>query len=703
VRDRRLRFALALAAAVAAIGVLLAHRYERLKIELTEAALSRRAATGALAATALADKFELLTNLGISLATRVRFRELIEAGRWEEAARILRGVPADFSFIDRVFLADPAGTQMAAVPALAGAVGHNFAHRDWYRGVSREWKPYVSTLYRRAAEPRRTVFAVAVPIRGDSAAVAGILVMEVKPESVFAWARPSGRDPASRLLIVDRDGRVAFDTALESSPESEAPDASALIRAIGASAPGARLAQVGFDGEEVIAGYVAASHGWGVLTVQPAQAAFAARDALLRQLLFDGAAISLLAAAAIALAAALAAQHRRAADERRYRSELERQVAERTAQLASANRELADLYDNAPCGYHSVDAEGRIVRMNRTWLDWLGCSAEEVVGKKFHPDLMTPQSAAQFRDKWFPLFLAQGVLKDVEFEYVRSDGSIFAGSLQATAIRDDTGRYVASRSVVVDISERKRMEREIRALNAELERRAGQLEAANRELEAFSYSVSHDLRAPLRAVDGYARMLEEDCAARLDDEGRRLLAVVRSESARMGRLIDDLLAFSRSGRQPLRVAELDMTALAREVVAELSPRYPSAAVELAPLPAAAGDRALLRQVWLNLVGNALKYSAKRADPRIAIGGRVAGAEVEYWVRDNGAGFDPRYAAKLFGVFQRLHGEEEFPGTGVGLAIVQRIVLRHGGRVRAEGAPGEGARFAFVLPARGEAG
>ena len=222
------------------------------------------------------------------------------------------------------------------------------------------------------------------------------------------------------------------------------------------------------------------------------------------------------------------------------------------------------------------------------------------------------------------------------------------------------------------------------------------LQAANKELESFSYSVSHDLRAPLRAVDGYARMLEEDYASRLDEEGRRLLSVVRSSSLRMGRLIDDLLAFSRLGRQQPSKQPVDMRELAREVATELG-NGSKATIQLGELPRARADRALMRQVWANLVGNALKYSSKREDARVEIGGRQEGGENVYWVRDNGAGFDMRYVDKLFGVFQRLHRADEFDGTGVGLAIVQRVVSRHGGRVWAEGKPGQGACFHFSLP------
>jgi light-regulated signal transduction histidine kinase (bacteriophytochrome) len=231
------------------------------------------------------------------------------------------------------------------------------------------------------------------------------------------------------------------------------------------------------------------------------------------------------------------------------------------------------------------------------------------------------------------------------------------------------------------------------------QQKTAELMAAYKELDTFSYSVSHDLRAPLRAMDGYSQMLEEDFGARLDEEGRRLLGVIRSSSLHMGQLIDDLLAFSKLGRQEPAKHSVDMAALAHEVVEEVA-RGVSADIEVQALPPAQADRSLLRQVWTNLVGNALKYSGKRADPRIEIGGREGAQENVYWVRDNGAGFDMRYVDKLFGVFQRLHRAEDFPGTGVGLAIVQRVVARHGGRVWAEGQPGQGACFHFSLPKAG---
>jgi PAS domain S-box-containing protein len=251
-----------------------------------------------------------------------------------------------------------------------------------------------------------------------------------------------------------------------------------------------------------------------------------------------------------------------------------------------------------------------------------------------------------------------------------------------------------------DSTESKLAEERIRELNAVLESRAAALEAANKELEAFSYSVSHDLRAPLRAVDGFSRMVLADYAPKLDDEGRRMLGVIRSEAQRMGRLIDDLLAFSRLGRQTIESARIDMHALAQEVFDELSALEPERQVrfELHPLPLAQGTEAMIRQVWINLLTNALKFTKEREVAEIEIGVKEAesGGRI-YYVKDNGVGFDMRYVDKLFGVFQRLHNQQQFPGTGVGLALVQHIVQRHGGRVWAEAEVNHGATFYFTLP------
>jgi signal transduction histidine kinase len=240
-----------------------------------------------------------------------------------------------------------------------------------------------------------------------------------------------------------------------------------------------------------------------------------------------------------------------------------------------------------------------------------------------------------------------------------------------------------------------------------LERRVAErtkaLEAANRELEAFSYSVAHDLRAPLRAIDGFSLILEEDHGPRLDDDARRTIAVIRRNARRMGHLIDDLLGLSRLGRRALQpVVDVEMRKIVDAVVAGIRSANPTLTIDvrLGELPPAIGNVDLLRQVWTNLLDNAVKYSRRKPVVLVEVAGRRESGELRYTVTDHGAGFDPQYADKLFGVFQRLHSDAQFEGTGVGLALVQRIVSRHGGRVWAEGRPDEGATFGFALPERG---
>ncbi|MDD5640887.1 MAG: PAS domain S-box protein [Syntrophales bacterium] len=277
-------------------------------------------------------------------------------------------------------------------------------------------------------------------------------------------------------------------------------------------------------------------------------------------------------------------------------------------------------------------------------------------------------------------------------------------------IKDLQGLSSGAVGLFQDITRRKETEEKVRKLNLELSERIRevsertlQLEAANKELEAFSYSVSHDLRTPLRAIEGFARILREDYLGKLDQEGLRLLEVIRSNTQIMAELIDDLLALSRLGRQEIRAQEIDLGGLVTSVFGELRAQMGERQIELIlnPLPPAFGDRSLINQVLVNLLGNAVKFTQPREKAIIEVGGWTEGKENIYFIKDNGVGFDIRYVGKIFGVFQRLHRREDFDGTGVGLAIVQRIITRHGGRLWATGKVDSGASFYFTLPRKGE--
>ena len=886
-----------IAVLLAVLCVVAARYYSTVKSDLTQVVMARRAAVAQLAAATLSERLDRVLDLGISLATRVRFAELVAAGQWEAAVQIMKSVPTEFRFVERVVLADVRGTVMADAPAL-NVRGQNFAHRDWYQGVSREWKPYISGVYRRAAAPQRSVFGAAAPVLDRNGAPAGILQLQVQLESFFDWAAAIDPGPGGVVYIVDGKGAVAFDSRSPSSVDiadfSAHPAVARLLR--GASG-------VETIGEHVYA-FMPGRHGWGVVVEQPAAQAFAARDAQLRFVQFAYAltALFLLAATCLGVVELKGARRSlaRHAERLRMLHEIDRAVlAEQTPEAVAAAviqplrellgvpRAIVNRFDLAAGEVEWIAAAGRRrVHVGPGVRYSIGLMGELEALRRGEVQLVdvqalpsSPETAALLasdvrfymvvpmiaggelvgalsfggRSRAFPQeqvnivrevaaqlaiairqarLLARVKEHAVELEHRVAERTAELDMLHATTLEISTARdstealtlllrkvceysgwpfaqcwlphggstrlklgpawysrapgldafrrqneglafapeggalervwqnkepawvwdlrpdaYAVRRPLMIDaglkswigfpvladgeviavieffdteprgrdervlqlistlasqlgpVIERKRAAEQIAALNAHLQRNTLELEATNKELESFSYSVSHDLRAPLRAVDGYARMLEEDYRQNLDAEGQRLLRVVRDASTRMGRLIDDLLAFSKLGRQDLAKRPIDMGTLVAEVIAELRGDSQTA-IAAAALPPAAADRAMLKQVWANLIGNALKYSGKREDARIEIGGRQELGERVYWIRDNGVGFDMRYAQKLFGVFQRLHRAEEFPGTGVGLAIVQRVITRHGGRIWAESRPGEGACFYFSLPQEG---
>jgi len=292
------------------------------------------------------------------------------------------------------------------------------------------------------------------------------------------------------------------------------------------------------------------------------------------------------------------------------------------------------------------------------------------------------------------------------FDWVhkRFDGSVFPAEVFLTRIEKE-GKVFLHASVR-DITERKKAEEEIRNLNRELEERVQQrtaeLSAAVKGLEAFSYSVSHDLKAPLRAMTGFANILVEDYAPKLDENGRRVIGVISDNARTMGQLIDELLKLSRLGRKQIEAVDIDMTALAQSVYHEIKEElFRDRAVEMFvnPLPSARADATMVRQIFSNLISNAMKFTARREKAVIEIGSCEQEGKCVYYVKDNGVGFDMKYAGKLFEVFQRLHAQDEFEGTGVGLTIVRNSVNRHGGRVWAEAAVNQGATFYFTLSGR----
>jgi PAS domain S-box-containing protein len=387
---------------------------------------------------------------------------------------------------------------------------------------------------------------------------------------------------------------------------------------------------------------------------------------------------------------------------RQLNQDLKTRVEERTLALTEANERLQMAAEAATIGIWDWDVASNLIR----WDSWMfriygipetsnGMLSYAEWCASVHPDDLSLQEASLHQT------VEKSGKQQRQFRIIRrSDKAIRVIRASDAAITGPDGKTRRIVGINLDITETVGRVEEIRGLNEQLAKRAAELESSVKELDAFTYSVSHDLRAPLRAIDGFSRLVEEDYASKIDAEGKRMLGVIRSEAKRMGRLIDDLLAFSRLGRQRIEPKVVEMAPLARQVFEELKALEAERTIRLTlhAIPPAFGTEPMIKQVWVNLIANAIKFTGKKIIAEIEIGA-LEGKEGEriYFIKDNGAGFDMRFADKLFGVFSRLHSAEDFPGTGVGLALVQRIIHRHGGKVWGEGKVDQGATFYFTVP------
>ncbi len=551
----------ALSIGMAALIGTATYSYLKVDAELTDSALSRREAVAQLMGITLAEKFGRTSDIAVSLSTRVRFRDLVSTGKWDEAIKILHDVPTDFPFIDRLFLTDISGTLKAGDLAPPSEKGFNFSSKDWFQGVSRNWQPYISSTYQRSEISPLNVFAVAVPIKNSAGQVSGILVLEIRTEEMLKWIDSVNLGPKTFIYIVDPKNQLAFHSLHPNRQEIINLSANPIVQKIRYGKSGV---EIGVDNlaqkESVIAYATVPDYNWAVITQQPVSASFAlaARDLLLKQLLTGYLLIFVLGTVTSVLLLRIFIARQRAANSKRVQAELEQRVLDRTSEL----------------------------------------------------------------------------------------------------------------------------------------------QLLNRELESFSYSVSHDLRAPLRTIDGFGQALLEDYNDRLDDVAKDYIKRIRNATQRIGLLIDDMLTLSRVTRTGMQHEIVNLSVMATEVLDELQKTEPDRKVELhiEPNLKADADKHLIRIALDNLLGNAWKYTSLQPQSRIEFGAiHNTDGKTEFFVRDNGAGFDMTYAEKLFGAFQRLHMASEFPGTGIGLATVQRIVHRHGGQIRGVGETGHGATFFFTLP------
>jgi PAS domain S-box-containing protein len=376
--------------------------------------------------------------------------------------------------------------------------------------------------------------------------------------------------------------------------------------------------------------------------------------------------------------------------------------------LRESEEKYRRLVENAADIIYRTDGEGRFIYVNPVGLRYFGYTEAEFMGRHYL-DLIHPSFRNKARQFYATQFFNGQFTSYLEFPAVSNGGKEFWLGQNVQPLMEE-GQIIGFQAVARDITDRvhaeeamRRSEEEVRKLNAELEQRVrertAQLENANHELEAFSYSVSHDLRAPLLTINGFTQFLAMHLGEKLDDEAKRLLSIIRTNTQTMQNLISALLMLSKTNKKELEVTAIDMQALAKETFDDIASAEAKEriVIDIPPMPEANGDKLLLRQVWTNLLSNAIKFTLAQDERTIRLGGRREEHRNVYFVKDSGAGFDMKDAGKLFGVFSRLHTEEQFEGTGIGLSIVRRAIHRHHGEVWAEGELGKGATFSFALP------
>ncbi|MGF7117653.1 PAS domain S-box protein [Methanobacterium oryzae] len=378
---------------------------------------------------------------------------------------------------------------------------------------------------------------------------------------------------------------------------------------------------------------------------------------------------------------------------RQAHSYLEEKVEERTAELQNALNEVSDLYNNAPCGYHSLDKNGYFVQINDTELNWLQYSREEIVKGKKMIDLITDESIETFK-KYFSLLKECGEIYGLELDMVKKDGSILPILLNATALTDPSGKFVMSRSTLFDITERKENEKQLTNLLADLRR-------SNDELRQFAYVSSHDLQEPLRTIASFTQLLEMRYKGKFDSDADEFIVYIVDAAKRMKQQIQDLLEYSRVETQGNEFIEVDSNYILNQAINNLrnSIDENNAIITYDPLPYVIADSDQLMRVFQNLVGNSIKYRKTDEDPKIHISALedLENSEYVFSVQDNGIGIEKEYFDRIFRIFQRLHTRVKYQGTGIGLSVVKKVIERHNGQVWVESEYGVGSTFYFSLP------
>ncbi|HEV2028003.1 MAG TPA: ATP-binding protein [Candidatus Dormibacteraeota bacterium] len=671
---------------------------------VTTASNLRLSAASALAAVYVDTEMTALATLDTADARRPALISALRDGNhnnYDNAAILttlkdLRTLRSDNRF---AAIIDPLGTFWGNEdPPAQALIGQNYgtAH-DWFQGASKAAKAYVSPAYVAASAGAPLVVAISAPVMGDGTyapvgAIVGILLVGYGLTATQTLFSDFARNQGMLIEVTDQKGVVVAHSG--SAPTGLLRDNSAGVNA--ALKGNSSVGRVNIAGEDVFAAYTPVSGvGWTLVARVPAAAALA--DATRLQTYVIGLTIVLLVllgAAKVILYMVLRDRQATHVALARANSGLSERVTARTAELEGRTAEL-ETSNNQLVG-RTAQLVSRSAELETSNNQLVGRTAEletsnnQLVGRT--AELVGRSAELETSNNQLVGRTAQLVSRSAELE--ASNNQLVGRTAELvgrTAELETSNQQLAGRTA------------ELVGRTAELEGRTAELEASNRELEAFGYSVSHDLRSPLRSIDGFSRLVLEENKSELSAEGVRRLGLIRAGAQQMGILIEDLLSFSRLGRVELKKRRVFTADIVNEVIAELKQENPDRQIEFVmhALPACLADPVLLKQVFRNVLGNSVKFSRTRPGARIEVGSdegtdTATAGMVMFFIKDNGVGFDMRYIDKLFGVFQRLHRMEDFPGTGVGLALIRRIVERHGGKVWAEGVVDSGATFYLTL-------
>lgn len=647
--------------------------------ERTDAVYAEKKAAAHLSAVIVRDKLDILCEIGLALATRPRFSEYVSQNKWEEAVAVQEKIPSIFSFVDALFLADPKGIVKAGLPGFSEVIGMDLSFRDWYKGVSTGWQPYVSEVYKRVNLPQENVVAVSVPVRGDDGIVSGILVLQVRLDTFDMWAQEVYSGPESALYIIDQRGRLVYHPFYNSLKSAVAYENGPVLENLIEGRSGCSLIAHGRrEFKELIAYESVNKYKWSVVVSQSARAAFENRD---RSVAYLAGIYSVVLTMAVMIALLI----------------INILIARRKAYeiLSESENKYRGLYSSIRDGVVLTDMDSRILDCNQAYLDITARTRKEILCLSCE-DLTAEKWRNLDRQMIDSQVLSRGYSDEYEKEEIRANGQVFPVLTRIWLAKNSRGVPTGMWRIVRDITERKKAENEIMRLNAELEERARELEISNKELQGFSYSISHDLRAPLRGMHGFSKILLADYSDKLDYTGKDYLNRISNSANLMSKLIDDLLSYARVSYVRMSPEDFDISGLAGSVAERLKSSDPGrdAVFKIQPGLRAFGDIKLAGVAVEHILGNAWKFTSRAARAEIEFGADRTGLKGVFFVRDNGAGFDPAFSYKLFKPFQRLHTASEFAGSGIGLAIVERIISRHGGSVWIESGPGQGTIVHF---------